>query len=274
MRALSLPVAAVLACLAVPARAQEPAGGPPPSSGREASGPYYHELLPDIGLIGAQVGLSAGPAWNPYDMGRGLQAAGFVDLPLVRAGGGKLSYEILIALSHGRSAPFVLTDTVAYVANLAAGASPDAARRGPPDAPFPVRRSVRSRLRVLEVSPFGLRYTLHRLDRARLRPYVAAGLDFTVVITREVPEADESLEFRGTAPFDDALIGGLIAQAPELGARGLPSGQGNIELGWHAAAGVEIRLARRLSLNAEYRFAAIGADGRLHALGTALGLHW
>lgn len=267
--------AALLVLFAVPAQAsQEPSGPPPPSTGRHGEGPYYHELLPDLGLIGAQAGLQAGVSWNPYEVGRGAHGGGFVDLPLGRAPGGKVSYEILIALSHGRSEPFTITDAVAYVANLAAGASREAALLGPPHAPFPVRRSVRSRLRVLEVSPFGLRYTSHRLDRFRLRPYAAAGLDFTVVITREVPVQDESLQFRGSAPFDAPLIGGQLAQAPELAARGQPSGQGNIEIGWHAGAGLELRVSRRLSLNLDYRYAGIGGDGTLHAAGLALGLHW
>ena len=60
---------------------------------------------------------------------------------------------------------------------------------GTPDAPFPVRRQVRTRLRVLDVSPFALKYTITALDRARLRPYVAAGADIVVVITKQIPTA-------------------------------------------------------------------------------------
>src|SRR5262249_36642582 len=90
---------------------------PPPSAGtrRDAGGPV-HELLPDLGRIGAQVGLTLGPSWNPYEVGRGFQGTGYVDLPLLRAPGGKLSFEILIALSRAESAPFTITDPVAYVA--------------------------------------------------------------------------------------------------------------------------------------------------------------
>jgi hypothetical protein len=220
------------------------------------------------------VGLAAGPSWNPFEIGRGVQAGGFIALPLARAGGGTLSYEIAVGLSHARSAPFVLTDQIAFVANLAAGASRSAALTGPPLAPFPVRRQVRSRLALLTVSPFGLRYALHRFDGARVRPYAAAGLDFAVTITHQDPVADESLDFRGTAPFDAPLIGGAVAQAPELAARGYPTGQGNIDLGFHGAGGVELRVARRASVNAEYRFTAIGTDHHLHAVTFALGLHW
>ncbi len=220
------------------------------------------------------MGIAAGPSWNPYEVGRGLQAAGFVDLPLARLGGGTVSYEIAIGLSLARSDAFTITDPVAYVANLASGATRSQALAGPPQAPFPVRRQVRSRLRLLNVSPFGLRYTVRRFDAARVRPYAAAGLDFAVTITRQDPVADESLEFRGEPPFDAPLIGGLVGQAPELAERGYPTGQGNIDVGFHGGGGIEIRVARRASLNAEYRFTSIGTGDHLHAVTAALGLHW
>jgi len=273
------PAGAALACVCVlipaPAGAQTPEGPPPPSSERRDGGPAVHELLPDIGRIGAQVGIMGGSSWNPYGVGRGIQLGGYADLPLARVPGGKLSYEILIGLSDAESDPFLLTDPIAYVANLASGASPAAALAGPPQAPFPVRRLVRTRLRLLQVSPFGLKYTIKKLDHVRLRPYAAAGLDFAVAITRETPEQDESLEFRGTAPFDDPLIGGLVSQAAELTERGQPSGQGNMEFAFHAGGGIEVRLTRGLSLNLDYRLTGIGADGdMLHTLSSALGFHW
>jgi len=248
----------------------------PPGAGarRDAGGPV-HELLPDLGRIGAQVGLTLGPSWNPYQTGRGVEGAGYVDLPLLRAPGGKLSFEILIALSRAESAPFTINDPIAYVANLAAGASAADALAGPPRAPFPVRRAVRTRLRLLQVSPFALKYTITRLDGAHLRPYAVAGLDAMVTITRQTPERDESLLFTGTSPFDDPLIGGLVAQAAELSARGIPTGQGSVELGFHAGVGTEVRLSGALSLNVEYRYAAIeGGGGGLHVVTTGLGFHW
>lgn len=278
---IAAPRLAAVACLALalagPTFAQEttPPPGPPPAGEEGDAGVAVHELLPGIGTLGAQVGLSLGASWNPYDVGRGLIGAGYVDLPLARVAGGKLSYEILVALSHAESDPFTITDSVAFVANLAAGASREAALAGPPAAPFPVRRDVRTRLRVLQVSPFGLRYTLGGPVGARVRPYVAAGLDMVVVITRQTPERDESLLFTGQPPFDDPLIAGLIAQAPELTERGYPTGQGNVELGFHAGAGVELRVSRSLSLNLDYRFTGIeGRNGRLHAVSSALGVHW
>ncbi len=267
-----------LACMliAVPAPGQEPpVATPPPSSNRVEAGAGVRELLPDLGKIGSEVGILGGTSWNPYQVGRGSAAGGFVDLPLTRAPGGKLSYQILLSLSSATSAPFSITDRVAYVANLAAGADPVAALAGPPSAPFPVIREVTSRLRVLQISPFGLKWTITRLDAARVRPYFVAGLDFIVVITRQDPLRDESLIFAGSSPFDDPLIGGLVAQAPELAARGYPTGQGNIDWGFHCGAGLEFRLSKTLSLNADYRYAGIdGTKHSLHTVSAALGFHW
>jgi hypothetical protein len=264
-----------LAATARPVAGQAPTGPPPPSSRVEDGGAPGPELLPALGRIGAQAGLMAGFSRNPYGVGGGVQAAGHLDVPLARAAGGKLSYQILIALSHAKSDPLVITDPLAYVANLATGASPAAALAGPPGAPFPVRRSVRTRLRLLEVSPFGLKYTLTALDHARVRPYVAAGADIVVVITKQVPLQKDSLIFTGTSPFDAALIGGLVAQAPELEALGVPTGQGNIEAGFHAGGGIELRLSRGVSLNLDYRFTGVGGTAsRLHALSSGLGIHW
>ncbi len=259
----------------VAAHGQEPSGPPPGAGRRGGPGSQPLELLPDLGKIGAQVGISAGASWNPYRVGRGVQGGGYIDLPLRRAPGGKLSYEILLNLSEGESDPFTVTNPIAYVANLAAGASAADALAGPPRAPFPVKRSVTTYLRLLQVSPFGLRYTATRWDHVRLRPYAVVGFDFVVAITQERPVADESLAFTGTSPFDDPMVGGLVAQAPELTERGSPTGQGNIELGLHGGAGFEIRVARGLSWNVDYRFTVTdGHNGRLHTASSALGFHW
>lgn len=267
-------VGALLLAAAVSAAAQEPVG-PPPTGGGADPGPETYELLPDLGRIGAQVAIFGGASWNPYRVGGGADVGAYVNLPLARNGAGKLSYEILLAVSLGESAPFSATNSVALVANLASGASFADAVAGPPAAPFPVIRQVRTRLRLLHMSPFSLKYTITRWDGARIRPFIGAGLDFVVGITQERPEQDESLLFPGTAPFDDPLIAGLIAQAPELSERGSPTGQGNIELGAHAGAGLEIRLASGISLNLEYRLTLTeGENARLHTATAALGFHW
>jgi hypothetical protein len=272
---LGLASLVLLAFGPLPLMAQEPQGAPPPTSQRVEAGSGVHELLPGIGRIGAEVGIFGGLSSNPYEVGRGYELGGYIDLPLARAPGGKLSYEILMSLSHGLSDPFTITNPLAYVANLAAGADREAALAGPPRAPFPVRRQVRTRLRVLEVSPFAFKYTVTRFDGARIRPYFAAGIDFAVVISRQDPVGDESSQFTGTAPFDDPLIGGIVAQAPELTARGLPTGQGHVAPGFHAQGGVEVRVSKGVSLNADYRVAGIdGTRARLQSLTGALGFHW
>lgn len=269
---LSLP--GVLLFLTVTAAAQEPTGPPPAPGVREPGAGPGLELLPGIGRIGAQVGLLVGTAWNPYDAGHGLQGAGYIRLPLAAGAGGRLSYEVRISLGESEGRPFFVTDSVAFVANLAAGASPAAALAGPPGAPFPVRREVRTRLRVLQVSPFALTHTFTGLDRAHLRPYVTAGLDAVVIISKQAPLRDESLLFTGQAPFDAELIAGLIGQAPELTDQGLPTGQGNLEFGFHGGAGLELRVSRGLSINADYRYAQWGGSARQNAVAAGVGFHW
>ena len=254
--------------LAGTASAQEPSTPPPPAGGRGHTGARYHELLPDIGRIGAQVGAAIGPSWNPYGVGAGWQVAAFIDLPLARNRAGRLSYEILLGLSGGDSDAFTITDPLAYVANLARGASPADALAGPPRAPYVVRRQVRSRLRLLNVSPFALKYTLTGLDHVRLRPYVTAGLDVTVAGTDELPEGDSA----ALPPIDGAVSTG--GRAPELDARGLPGGSAGIFLGGHAGAGLEIRVSRGLSLNLDYRIARVDGSRTLQAASTVLGFHW
>jgi opacity protein-like surface antigen len=252
--------AACLVGSAATSTSQEPTGPPPPSSTRSGDGAAVHELLPDIGKIGAEVGVFGGASWNPYDVGPGFEAGGLIDLPLRRAPGGKLSYEIFLGLSLATSDPFTITNTLAYQLNLALGRTPAEAENGP----LPVHGSVRTRLRLLHVSPFSLKYTITRLDHVRLRPYLNAGADVLVTITRQDP-----------VDGGDPLIGGIVSQAPELAAKGTPTGQGNIDIAGHAAAGVEIRISAGQSLNLEYRFtAAEGKNARLQTLSAAVGFHW
>jgi hypothetical protein len=226
-----------VAGVASTAAAQEPSLPPPPSGTRRSGGPEVLELLPGIGRIGAEVAVFAGPSWNPYETGRGVELGGYVDLPLRRVAGGKLSYEIFLGLSLATSDPFTLTL---------------------PARP-PQQTSARTKLRILHTSPFALKYAVTRWDGARIRPYLNAGADVLVVISEH-----------------ERVEGGPLApQSPELEARGLPTGQGNIELGGHVAAGCEVRISAGVSLNVEQRFTTTGrAHGRLHGTSLALGLHW
>lgn len=202
---LRLTLGALLAswALAGVALAQEPQAPPPPSGSGTGSGGEVLELLPDLGRIGAQVGALGGASWNPYEAGRGYGLTGFIDLPLFRAPGGKLSYEILLGFSDAKDA----------------------------------------RLRLLDTSPFGLKYTLTGLDHARLRPYLDGGLEVVlVVVDREG------------------------SQAPG-------GGDASLELGFHAGGGIEVRVSRGVSLNLDYRFTRLGGAD-LHVAGAGLGFHW
>ena len=142
--------------------------------------------------------------------------------------GGKLSYEIFLGLSLAHSDAFDLT--------LPAG---DAGLPAPS-----VTRSVRTKLRLLHVSPFALKYALTRWDASRLRPYLGAGADVLVVITEQ----------------ERAEGGALVPQAPELEERGIPTGQGNIELGCARGGGLEIRVSAGCRSTSTTGYAHRGGD--------------
>ena len=153
------------------------------------------ELLPAIGKIGAEVGLHGGWSQNPYSLGSGGQGAAFINLPLKKVGGGILSYEIGLRFARSTSDPLTVTNPIAFVANLAATGRGDT-------GPFPYRLVVRSVGSIFLVEPFGLKYAIHSFGR--FRPYAVAGVGVGVVIAKETPEADLSLVFTGTSPFDHA----------------------------------------------------------------------
>src|SRR5690242_18979038 len=91
---------------------------PRPASARYEPPP---ELVPEVGKIGAQVGLLLGGATSPFKLNSGSFTGGFIDLRLVDRPAwlhGKLSYEISVGISQSKTT-FTTTSNVAQVANLA-----------------------------------------------------------------------------------------------------------------------------------------------------------
>lgn len=255
----------VLAVGLTPVVGAQESGAPPPAPGKPgASDPL--ELLPAIGKIGAEVAAHFGWSRNPHSLGSGLQGAGFINLPLKKVGGGVLSYEIGIRFARSTSDPLLVTNPLAFVANLAASGRGEA-------GPFPYQRVVRSEGSLFLVEPVGFKYAVHSLGR--FRPYLVAGVGAAVVLTKEVPDQDESRLFTGTSPFDADLIAGLVAQSKELEALGRPTGQGNIEVAGHAGAGFEYRLSPGLSFQADYRFTRLsGRNGSMQIASAGFGIHF
>lgn len=238
---------------------------PPPAPGKPGAADPL-ELLPAIGRIGAEVGAHFGWSQNPFSLGQGVQGAGFINLPLKGIGHGVLSYEISIRLAQSTSDPLTITNPIAFIANLAATGRGDT-------GPFPYRRLVRSKGSILLIEPVSFKYAFGSLGR--FRPYLVAGGGAGIVVTREVPEADESRIFNGTAPFDADLIAGLVAQSPELTALGRPTGQGNIEIAGHAGAGFEYRVSPGFSLQADYRYTRLsGRNSSMQIASAGLGIHF
>lgn len=264
------------------------------------------ELVPEIGKIGAQIGLLLSGSTSPFKLNSGSFAGGFIDLPLFDKPDwlhGKISYEIVVGMSQSNTA-FPTTSNVAQVANLAvlSALNPNGgltnvvqAVTGTGSAPFPVTASTETRLRLLQVIPFALKYQTTALDRWRLRPYMVAGFGTYVTIHSQNPargtppnygvrpDAQIPAEilavvqqlYGGQAPFGGPLVAGQISQSPELEARGLPGGHGNLDFGLHGALGVEYRLSRNFSLGFDARFNRIaGTNGVFRTYGSRVGFHF
>lgn len=279
---------------AMPARAIKPRFEMPP------------ELVPEIGKIGAEVGLLISGSGSPFRLNNGTFQGGFIDLPLLDKPDrmrGKISYEILVGMTESRTT-FRTTSNVAQVANLAVltALNPTgglqnvtAALSGTGAAPFPVTTSTETRLRVLQVVPFSLKYTSTALDRWRIRPYGVLGFGIFVTIHNQNPargtpatfgvRQDAQLppdilafvnqNFGGQAPFGGPLVAGQISQSPELEQRGLPGGHGNLDLGLHTGYGFEYRLMKSLSLGFDGRWNKIaGTNGGFGTWGTRIGIHF
>jgi hypothetical protein len=298
--------------LAPELRAAEPASVPAPAGGRAlqprtppARYEMPPELVPDVGKIGAQVGLLLSGSGSPFQLGRGSYAGGFIDLPMFesRALRGKFGYEIVIGVTQSNTT-FNTTSNVAQVANLTVLntlnpngglANLTAAVSGTGPAPFPVTNSTLTRLRLLQVVPFSIKYTNISLDRFRLRPYAVLGFGTYVTIHSQNPARGAPASFGvrpgaaippeilaavgqiygGRAPFGGPLVAGQISQAPELEARGLPGGHGNFDLGVHSALGLEYRWHRNFSLGFDSRFNKIsGTNGFYRTYGSRVGFHW
>jgi hypothetical protein len=259
------------------------------------------ELVPEIGKIGAEVGIQLNGSSNPYHLNGGTDVAGFIDLPLVDKPDwlhGKISYEISIGLSRSKTS-FATTSNVAQVANLSVlnalypnGGAQNIldAVTGTGTAPFPVTAVTQTNMKLLQVVPFSFKYATTALDRFRLRPYALVGFGTYVTIHSQAPTntgvrlnanlpasvvALVNQIYGGQAPFGGPLVAGQISQSPELEARGLPGGHGNIDLGWLTGGGVEWRLSRSFSLGFDGRWNRIsGAPGSLTTYGTRLGFHF
>jgi hypothetical protein len=287
-----------------------PAPTPTPTPGGEAGvaaapvKPSFEmppELVPEIGKIGAEVGLLVSGAASPFKLNPGEFYGGFIDLPLVDKPDwlhGKISYEILVGLSRSQT-QIQTTSNVAQVTNLTVlntlfpngGLSNvNYALTGTGPAPFPVTTTDQANMRLLQVIPFEFKYTSSAFDRWRIRPYALLGVGVYVTIHNENPtgfgvRSDADLppavlaaiqaEFGGTSPFGAPLVAGQIANSPELIARGLPGGNGGIDIGLQTGGGFEFRLTRSLSLGFDGRFNKIsGSNGNFATYGSRIGFHF
>lgn len=277
----------------------DPGGSPSPSPAPPPASSGYtapRELLPDIGHIGAELGFFVGGATNPYKDNTGFASGGYIDLPWKKVPGGKLSYEIMIGLQRSvttqqtSSGVNALVNTALNNYLYSAGLETLPSVTDYLTTPLPVTSIVQERSKVLTVAPFELKYTITKLGR--FRPYVVAGLGAYVWIGSDnntqtfnanaalgslasLPVGSSTLGATLNAILQGSQIGGLAPTAPELAARGVPHGQGNVLFGGQIGGGAEVRITPKLSMGFDVRHNQVeGKNSGFNTFAFNQGLHW
>lgn len=277
-----------------------PEGAPSPSPSPAVASAGYEaprELLPAIGHIGAELGFFVGGATNPYKDNKGFASGGYIDLPWKKVPGGKLSYEIMIGLQRSVTTQ-TSTSGVNVVVNTAlnnylyeAGLEPLPTLTNYLAGPLPaLSQTVQERSKVLTVAPFELKYTVTKLGR--FRPYVVGGLGGYVWIGSDsnvgsfnantalgslasLPVGTSTLGAALNSLLQGSQIGGLAPTSPELAARGVPHGQGNVMFGGQIGVGAEVRVTPKLSMGFDLRHNQVeGKNASFNTFAFNQGLHW
>lgn len=277
-----------------PSPAPAPTPAPAPAPPAVATTVVPRELLPDIGHIGAQVGLLTGGTTNPYKDNAGFSAGGYIDLPLKKIGSGKLSYEIMVGLQQSQttqsttSGVNVLANGIvnSYLGNNAGNTSLASYLTGP----LPVTTNVTENAKELTVAPVLLKYAFN--TNGRFRPYVVAGLGMYVWIGSETNtsyfNANSALGSLANAPVGSTTlgailnsllqgnqIGGLAPEASQMAARGIPGGQGNLMFGGQYGGGFEYRFTPKYSFGMEVRRNQVeGSYASFTSFAISQGIHW
>jgi opacity protein-like surface antigen len=165
--------------------------------------------------------------------------------------------------------------------------------------PLPITSSVQERSKVLTVAPFELKYAITKLGR--FRPYAVGGLGAYVWIGSDnnagsfnavsalntygntigvsnlsgLAVGNSTLGATLNALLQGSQIGGLAPTAPELAARGVPHGQGNVLFGAQIGGGAEFRITPKLTIGADFRHNFVeGANAGFSTFAFKQGLTW
>ncbi len=278
-----------------PAPTPAPAPAPAPDPAVAVTTAVPRELLPDIGHIGAEVGLLLGGATNPFSDNQGFSAGGFIDLPLKNFGSTKLSYEIMVGLQQAKT-PQQTTSGVNVLANaivnsyLGNTAGNSTSLTSYLTGPLPITSNVQEYSKVLTVAPAMLKYSINSMGR--FRPYFVGGLGMYVWIGNDNNtasfNANTALGSLASAPvggttlgailnslLQGSQIGGLVPGAPQLTARGVPQGQGNLMFGGQFGGGFEFRVSPKYSIGIDIRRNELeGTNSSFTTFSIKQGLHW
>lgn len=199
-------------------------------------------------LLGGEFALTFGASSGPFTTDTGFFIAGTLDVPLLASDpvfGQALLGEVLIGWS--RTSTNRLTISPLSV---------------DPDIPANVVTNTKFEVTTLQVA-LDFKYKIDK-PFAPIAPYVVLGPSFYVFLGNT-----------SGSPLGGDFIGGVAPQPVELQEINFPAGQGNVEIGFNVGAGIDVHIAKRLILGAEYRYNAVAKEDASHStFGGKIGLRF
>jgi opacity protein-like surface antigen len=198
-------------------------------------------------VLGGEFTLISGANSGPFGTDTDFAIGGALGIPLFRPDplfGQNLLGEVMIGWSKTRGA-------ITAVSPLTAVGAPAAAVT-----------STRFEITTLEVL-LGFKYKVEALGR--IQPFLTAGVGFNVFLC----------ETKGAALAGGDFICGAAPIPPELRARDVPVGQGNIRPAAALGGGVDFLLTNKIFVGAEVRHNLVSGDNDdFTTFGGRLGIRW
>lgn len=210
-------------------------------------GMYPSRVEAQASILGGEFELIFGASSGPFETDTGFFFGGALDVPIFAKDplfGQALLGEVMVGWSRTRA------DRISVSPLVVVG------------APAGVVTSTKFEVTTFQVS-LDFKYKIDK-PFAPLVPYVMFGPSFYVFLGNTYG-----------APLEGDHIGGVAPQPTALQEVHFPSGQGNVEVGVNLGAGLDVYLAKRFILGAEYRYHAVARDEASHStFGGKVGLRF
>lgn len=198
-------------------------------------------------VLGGEFSLIFGGSSGPFKTKSGFFLGGALDVPIYASDpltGQSLLGEVMVGWSRTHASLRSVSPLVAV------------------GAPAAAVTSTRFEVTTFQVA-LDFKYKMDKLW-APLAPYIVLGPSFYVF-----------LDNTSGAALGGDFAGGIAPQATQVQAINFPAGQGSVEVGVNMGVGLDVHIAKRLLIGAEYRYNALTKANASHStFGGRIGLRF